>query len=133
MNIKELFRKYGFYDHRMITHSKSFYRWFHPLNLIVFNASIQVMPKEGEEFWIHMCDIDLTAEKRKLEALSKQIEGHIFVYSEHGAFLYAHFSNGKLKYRIAWHPLWWAVKRFFMWPYYKYRNWKWFRRYRCPW
>ena len=130
MNAKELFRRYKLYDHRMISHSKSWYRWFHPCNLVVFNASLQVMPKWEPEFWIHMCDLDLTKEKKKLEALSKQIEGHIFVYSEHGAYLYAHFFNGKMKYRIAWHPIAWAIKRILLWPYHRYRWWRWLKRYK---
>jgi len=118
---KELFRKYGFFDGRMISHSKSFYHHFHPFDLVIFNASIQVLPADEEEFWIHMCDLNLSKEKDKLLALSKQVQGHIFIYGEHQAILYAHFYLGKEGYRRPWHPITWAIRRFFMRPLEWYR------------
>jgi len=102
---RELFRKYGFFDGRMISHSKSFYHHFHPLDLVLFNASIQVLPGYEDEFWINMCDLNLSKEKKKLRTLSQQIQGHVFVYSEGQQILYAHFYLGKEGYQHAWHPV----------------------------
>ncbi len=116
--IKYLFAMHGFVAGMIISMSKSKYRRMHPLNLVVFNASIQVIPKIGDEFWIEPCDVDLTKSHKKLLELSKTINGSILVYGERRHKLMAHYYKGQLRYRVPWHPILWKVRSYL-------RNWRW--------
>jgi len=122
MEFKELLKKYGFFDGKMISLSKTRYRIFHPWNLVVFNAYILCVPRYEEPFALKQCDIDITKEHRKLKALSK--EADIFIYTEMKTYLVAHYAHGKRVYKTSWHPILYALKR----PYYRLKSWLYWKR-----
>ena len=122
MEFKELLKKYGFFDGKMISLSKTRYRIFHPWNLVVFNAYILCVPRYEEPLALQQCDIDITKEHRKLKALSK--EADIFIYTEMKTYLVAHYAHGKRIYQIPWHSFLNWLKT----PIRRYRSWKYWRQ-----
>ena len=128
MIAKDLCVSYGFRNGRKLSLSKSTYRYFHPLDCVIFNAYLLVLPAGEEKFWIKACDLNLTKEKKKLEALSSALDGHIFVYGEGGVPLYAHIDRGKIRYLRSWHPVLWFLRRLIMRPVEWYRWRKFWRR-----
>lgn len=69
---------YGFYNSRLISGSKSYYRKNHPLNLIVFNANI--FTEEFGKIWYG--DLDLTIDSKNLIKIYDELGINLYILSE---------------------------------------------------
>ena len=71
----------GFYNGRMISHSKSFYRKTFPYNQVYFNANIFIHNgKEFEKIWYG--DLDITKDGYKLKEIAFNNDVIFYVLSE---------------------------------------------------
>lgn len=75
--MKNIFKKYGFHDGRLISFSKSGYRSRFPNHDIIFNANI--FTKSGKEFH---GDLDLTVDCHYLQKVCNELGEEMIVVSE---------------------------------------------------
>lgn len=77
--LKEL----GIFESRMISLSKNRYSERYPKHLVIFNANIRFLwTNLYIDHKVRMCDIDLTLEGRKLQALATEFGCYILVSHE---------------------------------------------------